>query len=215
LAPAVLICRSVQRTEEEIVGKYVFDAFPEDPNNPAATNIAEVKASLLRALAKGEPDTSAFIRYSVPIKTADGVKFEERYWSTVHTPVIGEDGKPIFVFQNAIDVTDIYRFDQKAELATFQLPAVENNNPDFNRAQMHEAMSRILSNEREHLRSLFNQAPGFVAVLMGPKHVFEMVNEAYYQLVGHREVVGKPVWEALPEVVGQGYEELLDSVYLI
>jgi signal transduction histidine kinase/ActR/RegA family two-component response regulator len=40
-----------------------------------------------------------------------------------------------------------------------------------------------------------------------------MVNAAYYQLVGHRELIGKAVWEALPEVAGQGYEEFLDQVY--
>jgi PAS domain S-box-containing protein len=206
--------RSVGRTEEEIVGRYVFEAFPEDPDNPEATNIAEVKASLLRALAKGEPDTTAFVRYAVPIHTPDGVQFQERYWSTVHTPVLGRDGKPVLVFQNPMDVTELYRFDAQSRVATLQLtPPAGANAENFNRAQMHEALSRILNNEREHLRSLFNQAPGFVAVLMGPKHVFEMVNEAYYQLVGHRELVGKAVWEALPEVAGQGYEEFLDMVY--
>jgi PAS domain S-box-containing protein len=206
--------RSVRRTEDDIVGRYVFEAFPEDPGNPEATNITEVKASLLRALAKGEPDTTAFVRYSVPVQTPDGTRFEERYWSTVHTPVLDTDGKPLFVFQNAVDVTELYRFDEQSEVATLQLTPVGNTNAEnFNRAQMHEALSRILNNEREHLRSLFNQAPGFVAVLMGPKHVFEMVNEAYYQLVGHRELVGKTVWEALPEVAGQGYEEFLDRVY--
>jgi len=206
--------RSVRRTEEDIVGRYVFDAFPEDPDNPDATNIGEVRASLLRALAKGEPDTSAFVRYAVPVQTPDGVQFEERYWSTVHTPVLGEDGKPVLVFQNAMDVTELYRFDEQSRVATLQLtPPGDDNAGNFNRAQMHAALSRILNNEREHLRSLFNQAPGFVAVLMGPKHVFEMVNEAYYQLVGHRELVGKTVWEALPEVAGQGYEEFLDRVY--
>jgi PAS domain S-box-containing protein len=206
--------RSVQRTEEDIVGRYVFEAFPEDPDNPEATNIAEVKASLLRAVAKGEPDTSAFVRYAVPVQTPDGVQFEERYWSTVHTPVLGEDGKPVLVFQNAMDVTELYRFDAQSRVAALQLtPPGDDNTQNFNRAQMHAALSRILNNEREHLRSLFNQAPGFVAVLMGPRHVFEMVNEAYYQLVGHRELIGKTVWEALPEVAGQGYEEFLDMVY--
>jgi PAS domain S-box-containing protein len=206
--------RSVQRTEEDIVGRYVFEAFPADPDNPEATNIAEVKASLLRALAKGQPDTTAFVRYAVPVDTPEGKKFEERYWSTVHTPVLGDDGAPILVFQNPVDVTELYRFDEQSRVATLQLaPPSDNNTANFNRAQMHEALSRILNNEREHLRSLFNQAPGFVAVLMGPKHVFEMVNEAYYQLVGHRELIGKAVWEALPEVAGQGFEEFLDSVY--
>jgi PAS domain S-box-containing protein len=206
--------RSVQRSEEDIVGRYVFEAFPAEEDNPEATNIGEVKASLLRALAKGQPDTTAFVRYAVEVNTPEGKKYEERYWSTVHTPVLGEDGKPILVFQNPVDVTELYRFDEQSQVATLRLtPPADSNAENFNRAQMHEALSRILNNEREHLRSLFNQAPGFVAVLMGPKHVFELVNEAYYQLVGHRELVGKAVWEALPEVAGQGFEEFLDQVY--
>ena len=206
--------RSVKRTEADIVGKYVFDAFPEDPNDPESTNLAEVKASIARALSKGVPDTTPFLRYSVPVETPEGRVFEERYWSTVHTPVLDDDGVPFLVFQNAIEVSDLYHFDKKSEVATLQLTSVGSSNAeDFNRAQMHEALSRILNNEREHLRSLFNQAPGFVAVLMGPKHVFELANEAYYQLVGHREIIGKAVWEALPEVAGQGFEEFLDSVY--
>jgi PAS domain S-box-containing protein len=206
--------RSVGRTEEELVGRYLFEAFPENPGNPSSTEAGEVKASLLRALAKGEPDNSAFVRYAIPHETADGTVFEERYWSTVHTPVLGEDGVPFMVFQNAIDVTELYRFDEQSRVATLQLSAPGADNAGhFNRAQMHDALSRILNNEREHLRSLFNQSPGFVAVLMGPKHVFELVNEAYYQLVGHRELIGKAVWEALPEVAGQGFEEFLDRVY--
>ena len=214
LAASGAYLRSVRRTEEDIVGRYVFEAFPADPANPDATDIAEVKASMLRALAKGEPDTTAFVRYAVEVPTPDGPRFEERYWSTVHTPVLGGDGKPMFVIQNPVEVTELYRFDEHARVATLQLtPPSDSNAENFNRAQMHEALSRILNNEREHLRSLFNQAPGFVAVLMGPKHVFEMVNEAYYQLVGHRELIGKAVWEALPEVAGQGYEAFLDQVY--
>jgi PAS domain S-box-containing protein len=206
--------RSVHRTEEDIVGRYVFEAFPENPDDPGATDVSEVRGSLLRALAKGEPDTTAFVRYAVPVDTPEGRKFEERYWSTVHTPVLGEDGKPILVVQNPVDVTELYRFDEQSRMATLQLtPPGSSNAENFNRAQMHEALSRILNNEREHLRSLFNQSPGFVAVIMGPRHVFELVNEAYYQLVGHRELIGKALWDALPEVAGQGIEEILDGVY--
>jgi PAS domain S-box-containing protein len=204
---------SVKRTEEEIVGRYVFDAFPENPHDPGSTNMVEVKASIARALAKGEPDTPPFLRYAVQVQTPQGPVFEDRYWSTMHTPVFGDDGKPRFVLQNAIDVTNLYRFDKDSEVATLQQSPPGDRAEDFNRAQMHEALSRILNNEREHLRSLFNQAPGFVAILMGPRHVFELANEAYYQLVGHREIIGKTVWEALPEVAGQGFEAFLDSVY--
>jgi PAS domain S-box-containing protein len=67
--------------------------------------------------------------------------------------------------------------------------------------------------EKERLRELFHQAPGFMIILSGPDHVVELVNEAYYQLVGHRDLVGKPILEALPEVAGQGFDKLLGHVY--
>ena len=67
--------------------------------------------------------------------------------------------------------------------------------------------------EAERLRQLFDHAPGFMAVLRGPEHAFEMTNAAYLQLVGHRDLIGRPVREALPEVEGQGFFELLDEVY--
>lgn len=67
--------------------------------------------------------------------------------------------------------------------------------------------------ENEKLQQMFQQAPGFMAVLRGPSHVVEMVNLAYTDLVGQREVLCKPVAEALPETVAQGFVALLDEVY--
>jgi PAS domain S-box-containing protein len=67
--------------------------------------------------------------------------------------------------------------------------------------------------ERNRLRTVFQQSPAFIAMIVGQDHVFEMANPPYYQLVGHRDIVGRPVREALPEVVEQGFLELLDGVY--
>jgi PAS domain S-box-containing protein len=67
--------------------------------------------------------------------------------------------------------------------------------------------------EAERLRQLFDRSPGFMAVARGPDHVFEMANESYFRLVGRRDLVGKPVREAVPEIEGQGLVELLDQVY--
>jgi PAS domain S-box-containing protein len=72
---------------------------------------------------------------------------------------------------------------------------------------------RQRTGEIERMRQLFERAPGFVAVLRSPEHVFELTNAAYLQLVGHRDLLGKSVREALPEVEGQGFFELLDEVY--
>ena len=67
--------------------------------------------------------------------------------------------------------------------------------------------------ERPQLADLFQQAPGFMAMLRGPDHVFEHANAAYRRLVGGRDVIGKPVREALPDIDKQGFFELLDGVY--
>jgi PAS domain S-box-containing protein len=68
--------------------------------------------------------------------------------------------------------------------------------------------------EQDRLRELFQQAPGFMAMTRGRDHVFELVNDAYLQLVGHRrDIIGRPVRDVLPEVEGQGFFEILDKVY--
>ena len=71
---------------------------------------------------------------------------------------------------------------------------------------------RELRVERARLEEVFRQAPTFLAILRGPDHVFHLANDAYYQLVGHREIVGRRVVDALPEVVEQGFVAILDGV---
>lgn len=72
---------------------------------------------------------------------------------------------------------------------------------------------RMLAGEVARQRRLFQRAPGFIAILSGPDHVFEFANEAYVRLIGKGDVIGRTVREALPEIAGQGFYELLDAVY--
>jgi PAS domain S-box-containing protein len=65
----------------------------------------------------------------------------------------------------------------------------------------------------ERLRSLFAQAPGFIAIFKGPDHVIEFANEAWQRLVGRTGVVGMKVRDVVPEVEGQGFFELMDRVF--
>jgi PAS domain S-box-containing protein len=67
--------------------------------------------------------------------------------------------------------------------------------------------------ENERQRRMFQKAPGFIAVLRGPDHIYEYVNEAYLAIAGQRDFIGRSVREALPELEGQGFYELLDRVY--
>jgi PAS domain S-box-containing protein len=80
-------------------------------------------------------------------------------------------------------------------------------------AEREAIRARASAEHAEHqLREVFAQAPAFLAVLRGPEHRFEFVNDAYRGLVGNRDVEGKTVAEALPEVVAQGFIDILDRV---
>ncbi|UVF21605.1 PAS domain S-box protein [Microvirga terrae] len=81
-----------------------------------------------------------------------------------------------------------------------------------------ETTERVLAEQRtaqegERLREMFEQAPGIMAMFRGPDHVYEMANAAHLDHIGHRDLIGKTVREALPELAGQGIVELLDEVY--
>jgi PAS domain S-box-containing protein len=89
-------------------------------------------------------------------------------------------------------------------------------------AQVRSARALRAAEEQLHLRAasdlqrfrnLVAQAPGVIAILSGPEHVFELANEAYMRLVGNRALLGRTAREALPETVQQGFIDLLDSVY--
>jgi PAS domain S-box-containing protein len=75
-----------------------------------------------------------------------------------------------------------------------------------------ERLLRALEVERARLEEVFRRAPSFIVAFRGAEHVYEFVNEAYYQLVGHREILGKPLLEAIPEIRGQGFDDVLDRV---
>ena len=79
-------------------------------------------------------------------------------------------------------------------------------------AEERERLLAAIEVERARLEQVFRRAPSFVVAYRGPEQVYDFVNEAYYQLVGHRELLGKPLEEALPEIRGQGFKELLERV---
>lgn len=70
-----------------------------------------------------------------------------------------------------------------------------------------------IADQRNRLMMMFEQAPGFMAMLRGPEHVFELANAAYVDLIGRREYLGKPVRSVLPEIEDQGFFDALDAVY--
>jgi PAS domain S-box-containing protein len=200
--------RVTAATLEDLLGRPVFEVFPNDPDNPNNESVQLLRRSFERTLRTGQVDVLALIRYRVPQRTERGIELTDRYWSATHTPILDDAGQVAYVLQHTVDVTELHNLRQAA---TGTPAGVESD--VLGRAQRVQQDNVLLDVERSHLRGLFEQAPGFMCFLRGPQHVFDLANSAYLQLVGHRDILGKPVREALPEVASQGFVDLLDRVF--
>ncbi|MEW2418927.1 SpoIIE family protein phosphatase [Streptomyces nigra] len=96
------------RSREQLVGRYIFDVFPDNPNNAAATGMSNLRASMLRVTETGERDAMALQRYDVEDAGNPG-HWEERYWSPVNAPVAGPDGKVAYILHRVEEVTELIR----------------------------------------------------------------------------------------------------------
>jgi signal transduction histidine kinase/CheY-like chemotaxis protein len=204
---------------EDLLGRGVFDAFPNDPDDPNNEPVRLLKASFARVIETRSPDAIAVIPYRIPRERDGKVVVEERIWSATHTPLLDEAGEVTAILQHTVEVTELHALRVAARdgrISSNDGTLVMGDQVQaglLDRALLVQEANALLDAERRHLRSLFEQAPGFTAFLRGPQHVFELANDAYYQVVGHREIIGRPVREALPEVAGQGFFELLDEVF--
>ena len=133
-------------------------------------------------------ETGQTVRDETPYVGAAGIT---GYYEYIFVPVLDKNGKVEEVAGSTRDLSDRYREQMEKE-----------------------TLLRTLRVERERLTSLFMQAPAFIVILRGPEHVIEIANPLYHQLVGlDREIIGKPLRAAFPDVEGQGFFEILDEVY--
>ena len=198
----------------DIRGQPLFGAFNAGPGDDAPDNVRQVRASLQKALDTKARDHLAVVKYSIPRHLDDGsVTFDERYWSATHTPILDDDGEVIYILQHTSDITELEHF-RRRDPATGSGGVLDTmlGGDVMRRASFVQQDNQRLETERRRLMDMIMQAPGFVALLGGPEHIFEMHNEAYSQLVGHRSLIDKTIREALPEIE-EGYFDLLDSVF--
>lgn len=100
--------RVAGRRREQVVGRHLFEVFPDNPNNPSSNGMRNLEASLHRVLATGERDAMALQRYDVEAHDRPG-EWEERYWSPVNAPVYGPDGSVVLLVHRVEEVTELIR----------------------------------------------------------------------------------------------------------
>ncbi|MEV4232066.1 SpoIIE family protein phosphatase [Streptomyces bobili] len=96
------------RRRDQVVGRHLFEVFPDNPENPGANGMRNLEASLRRVMATGERDAMALQRYDVESPDRPG-EWEERYWSPVNAPVRGRDGSVVMLVHRVEEVTELIR----------------------------------------------------------------------------------------------------------
>ena len=133
-------------------------------------------------------------------------------------------GYPLLVREQVVGVLEIFTRRPLSPTAFQTLATVCNGIAmSIERQQMLEERTYLPQRERrahieadltrQRLQDLFMDAPAIICVLHGPQHIYELANPLYMQVVGHKDIIGKTVREASPELVDWGYAELLDRVY--
>lgn len=104
--------RATMTRRPEILGREIFDVFPDNPHDPTATGVRNLRASLERVLRYKITDVMAVQKYDMRRPAADGGGFEERYWSPVNTPVFDRENRIIYIIHRVEDVTELVRLKQ-------------------------------------------------------------------------------------------------------
>ena len=101
----------MMRQRDELIGRHVFEAFPDNPDDPTADGAAKLRASLERVRDRGEPDAMPVQRYDIPVQGRG--RPEERLWTPTHSPVLDAEGNTLFIIQHAEDVTEQHAAQQR------------------------------------------------------------------------------------------------------
>lgn len=88
----------------DVIGRALFEVFPDNPSVSGAKGVSSVRQSLLNVLKKRAPDVMPIVRYDVAPERG---RYEVRYWTITNTPILGEDGYVEMIINRAEDVTEI------------------------------------------------------------------------------------------------------------
>ncbi|MET7905136.1 SpoIIE family protein phosphatase [Streptomyces sp. NPDC005355] len=201
--------RVTRRTREDLLGRYVFDAFPDNPAHPETTSTRNLEASLRRVLRTGERDAIGLEKYDIPVPDAEG-GFEERYWSQINMPVRGRAGTVELIVHRVEDVT--------AFVGRSETPSPQDRATDadfYIRArelqELNERLRRAHARERETAlalqRAMLPASPleehPYAAVRYRPAVGSLNVCGDWYELT---DLADGRIAVAVGDVVGQGLE---------
>jgi len=147
--------KATMTAREQILGRDIFDVFPDNPNDSIADGVSNLRASLSRVISTLKPDTMAVQKYDIRKPASDGGEFEVRYWSPINSPVLGKDDRLAYIIHQVEDVTEWVRARdlQVAQQASLRTRAEQMEAEVYRRAQELQEANRQLRATNEELES--------------------------------------------------------------
>jgi signal transduction histidine kinase len=181
---------------DQIVGRGLFDVFPDNPDDPEATGVSNLSASLERVRRHQVADTMAVQKYDIQRPESEGGGFEERFWSPKNTPVLGEDGELSYIIHRVRDVTEFVRLTERGteQEAEIYLRGQELQRLNKELEKANEAKNEFLSRMSHELRTPLTAIMGFselfaladldqkkrewaATIVRAGKHLLQLVDE--------------------------------------
>jgi two-component system cell cycle sensor histidine kinase/response regulator CckA len=163
--------RATMTERDDIVGRKIFDVFPDNPDDPGATGPNNLRASIARVLLRKIPDVMAVQKYDIRKPKSEGGEFEERYWLPMNSPILDENREVRFIIQSVEDVTEIVRLKQQG---------------------IEQERLRGEFNTEDKFYKAFNANPEPISIATAEGRYID-VNERFLQVTGYRrsEVIGR------------------------
>ncbi|RYD79297.1 MAG: PAS domain S-box protein [Sphingobacteriales bacterium] len=229
LTASDLFLQATNSNRENIIGKYIFDAFSDNPSIKVADGENNILASLKYVVAHGKTHLMSVQRYDI-VDSNHPDKFIVRYWEPTHTPIFTEDGELFYIIQSVNNVTEqiLSRLDAEQSRDDNQANLQQVDALNKNLASAHDELialnislesdvinrtEELLASERKY-RNVIEHSPVAMQVFRGKDMTFEIVNDAMLQFLGKTsDIIGKSLFEGVPEIVGQPIVEALYGVY--
>lgn len=190
---------------EEIVGRPLFEIFPDNPADPGAKATENLRASLNRVLATRQPDVMAVQKYDIRRPKSEGGQFEERWWSPANSPILDKQGNILYILHHVEDVTEYQKLhrqgrEQRLENAALRTRGEQMESEIYQWAREVAQINRELVASRLFLKNIIDNVADPIFV-KDRRHRWIDGNAAFFHLMGRTEaeLLGKSDYDFFPK----------------